>query len=101
MSVKFTDPLDVCAPGLGKIYSDVFSDIIAQLKWPSDVPVVPDLVTVEDGQTYHLIVPSFFNMLMRLKLDGRRFNVVHTPPTSSPSPRPTMDFTGHFFLYWP
>ena len=61
---------------IGKIYHAVVSDLLELLKWPPDVPPIPDLTTVEKGTHYYLIVPSFFNLLMRLKLDGRQFNLI-------------------------
>mmetsp|Transcript_1132 Transcript_1132/g.3553 ORF Transcript_1132/g.3553 Transcript_1132/m.3553 type:complete len:417 (+) Transcript_1132:78-1328(+) len=66
-SKKFT------SEGPGRIYRNFLEDLMQLIEWPSDVPRTQGLTLEESQRHYHLILPSFLNLLSFLSAETRNF----------------------------
>ncbi|XP_063064014.1 uncharacterized protein si:dkey-32e6.3 isoform X2 [Engraulis encrasicolus] len=63
--------------GPGRKFRGVLEEHLALLRWPADLPEDKEFtVRGEDGQLYHWILPSFFQLLQDLASQGRDFAVL-------------------------
>ncbi|KAJ8016538.1 hypothetical protein DPEC_G00008280 [Dallia pectoralis] len=61
----------------GRRFRAVLDEHLAMLRWPADLKWDKELAVMgEDGQLYHWILPSFFQLLKDLVADGRDFAIV-------------------------
>ncbi|XP_068160633.1 uncharacterized protein si:dkey-32e6.3 [Antennarius striatus] len=61
----------------GQRFRGVLDEHLDLLRWPKDIKGDPELsVRGEDGQLYHWIVPSFFQLLKDLVQEGREFAIL-------------------------
>ncbi|KAL2104130.1 hypothetical protein ACEWY4_000998 [Coilia grayii] len=63
--------------GPGRKFRGVLEEHLAMLRWPADLPEDKEFsVRGEDGNLYHWILPSFFQLLLDLASQGRDFAVL-------------------------
>lgn len=62
--------------GPGRKFREVLEKHLALLRWPADLPEDKEFsVKGEDGNLYHWILPSFFQLLQDLASQGREFAI--------------------------
>ena len=61
----------------GRRFRGVLDEHLAMLRWPKELKGDKELaVKGEDGQLYHWILPSFFQLLKDLVTEGRDFAIL-------------------------
>ncbi|XP_076132782.1 uncharacterized protein LOC143114851 [Alosa pseudoharengus] len=74
---KFGRVAGFTTAGPGRKFRGVLEEHLAQLRWPADLPADEEFsVRGEDGNLYHWILPSFFQLLQDLASQGREFAIL-------------------------
>lgn len=74
---KFGRVPNFTSVGPGRKFREVLEKHLALLRWPADLPEDKEFsVKGEDGNLYHWILPSFFQLLQDLASQGREFAIL-------------------------